>query len=123
MVNITDAGSLDASGVYQSPKRAGLGHDPVISRAQALRSLPPVVYFMRMPDGIIKIGHSSSLNYRVHALRGRLLGFVPGTREDETRHHQRVRHLLHHGREWFSPGPDLCEYINQVRAELGLPAA
>jgi hypothetical protein len=100
--------------------RRDIGDPPKLSWGRALRSLPPVVYFVRMPDGIIKIGYSASMETRMTKLGGDLLALLPGTRDDERAHHERFAHCLDHGLEWFRPEPDLLAYVDTVREGLGL---
>jgi hypothetical protein len=123
VTNATRFGATDASGYYRHPLVVDQRNAPCVSRTQALASLPPVVYFMRMPDGIIKIGHSGDMAHRMSVLGGELLAFTPGDRTDERAHHKRFAHCLDHGREWFRPEPDLITYVNDLRAGLGLPEA
>ena len=98
--------------------------EEIPSRWYALSSLPPCVYFVRMPDGIVKIGHSGSMAQRMANLGGELLAFIPhATIADERAVQRRFAHLLDFGREWFRPGPDLLAYIAELRAALGLAPA
>jgi hypothetical protein len=120
--NGTYESSVDASGYHVHRKAPSqLCGDYIPTRREALDMLPPMVYFVRMPDGIIKIGHSGNLGQRINALGGELLAFKPGDRADERSHHERFAHLLERGREWFRPGDDLLDYINELRSGLGLP--
>lgn len=106
-------------------------HPPVVRRTPSrpdsftrlCGDLPPVVYFIRVDDGLIKIGHTAHLADRkaVHG-RGweRLLAIEPGTRDDEAALHRRFASHLARGREYFNPAPELMEYVNNVRVQLGV---
>lgn len=75
------------------------------------------VYFMRH-DRIIKIGYSVDPPRRAVSLAGAvILATEPGGRREEEATHARFAHLRVHG-EWFSPGPDLIEYINKLRKQV-----
>ena len=87
-------------------------------RERAERKSASRVYFMRH-DRIIKIGFSIDPAKRSQSLAGAvILATEPGGRRDEEALHARFCHLRLHG-EWFSPGPDLIEYINRLRAKTG----
>ena len=83
------------------------------------------VYFVT--DGVaIKIGHASSPRSRLcelqvsHHVTLSLLHDMPGKLEDEYRIQQRFNHLRIRG-EWFRPGQDLLEYIEELRKIPELP--
>lgn len=73
------------------------------------------VYFAQR-DGLIKIGWSKSVPYRMISLRAKLIGAEPGERAREASLHKRFSHLRVHG-EWFNPGEDLLEYIQTEAQE------
>jgi hypothetical protein len=77
-----------------------------------------VVYFLRRPDGTIKIGTTTQLEKRIAALGGALLGWQPGGLEVE-----RTLHLVFAddlvptcGRECFVPSDRLTTYIERIAA-------
>jgi len=89
-----------------------------------------VVYFMREPDGPVKIGitHVGAYDATVFTVEQRrrsverasgrrmvLLGTVPGSRARETDLHRRFAHLRTVG-EWFRPAPELLDYIASTTA-------
>lgn len=79
------------------------------------------IYFLS--DGVgIKIGHSMSVEQRIHNIRSSnraeitLLLMIDGTSKEETAIHKQFKHLRIRG-EWFTPGPELIEFINRLREE------
>lgn len=87
------------------------------------RELPPVVYFLRTDDDLIKIGHTTNLARRKGAFGPgweRVLAVVPGSRDDEAALHARFAEHLARGREYFRPAPDLLAHINELRFALGV---
>lgn len=73
------------------------------------------IYFVQAGDeGPVKIGTSKFVNERLATLQThspyplRLIGTIEG---DEAKIHARFSHLRLHG-EWFRPGDDLLEFIN-----------
>jgi hypothetical protein len=94
---------------------------------QSLRSLcndlPPVVYFIRTRDGLIKIGHTINFYDRKTAFdKGwlHILAIIPGSRQAEADMHKRFAEHLAQGREYFHPAPELIDHINEIRASLGV---
>ncbi|HFH3763250.1 GIY-YIG nuclease family protein [Pseudomonas aeruginosa] len=87
-----------------------------------------MVYFIRNSRGSIKIGSSMNVEDRLHHLetgageRLELIASVPGSFGAERELHARFTGLREHG-EWFSPGEELLEYINQLQLTFGLDAA
>lgn len=76
-------------------------------------------YFMRHETNI-KIGYSKDPRKRALALAGaEILAKEPGAASREAALHAKFAHLRLHG-EWFEPGPDLMEYIADLRKQLGL---
>lgn len=69
------------------------------------------VYFVRLPNGRIKIGYSRDLRQRFRLLLSetgnpglQIVGWCHGTRKDEKRLHEELKaHAL--GGEWFEPAP------------------
>lgn len=77
-----------------------------------------VVYFARR-ETLIKIGTSVRLRRRMHSLNAEVLATEPGDLVRERQLHRHFGHLLASGREWFNPGSDLIDYINQLRKKTG----
>lgn len=96
---------------------------PQPSLTALCRDLPPVVYFMRTRDDLIKIGHTRDLAARKYHFGSgwtHILAIVPGTRDDEKAMHQRFADHLARGREYFHPAPEVIGYINTIRSQLGI---
>lgn len=110
--------ALELSGVGESELR--IDADGKVKRR--------MVYFIRNSRGSIKIGSSMSVEDRLHQLetgageRLDLLAAAPGSFGAERELHARFAGLREHG-EWFSPGPELLAYIEQLQLTLGLDAA
>jgi hypothetical protein len=82
---------------------------------------PHHVYFVQAgADGPIKIGFSRALSARIKKMRAdcpyelTLLAHIDGGQDVEQDLHERFAHLRLRG-EWFSPGPDLLEYIEALQ--------
>lgn len=86
--------------------------------------LPPVIYAFRLPDDVIKIGWSASLDNRRRTLKAKwpdLLAIKPGTLEDEQRLHRRIPSShRHHAVEYYLPTPQIIAMLNQWRADFGV---
>lgn len=93
------------------------------SLADLARDLPPVVYFMRTEDSLIKIGFTRDLAQRKrHFGSGwdHILAVTPGTRDDEKTLLARFAEHLARGQEYFHPAPALVDHINTIRETLGV---
>jgi hypothetical protein len=94
--------------------------------ARSLLSLGgPVIYAVQLPDGIIKIGHTTDLNDRLDDLcgvEGKLLGFRFGDRVDETRVHRALVEFRARprAREYYHPTSEVIGTVNVWRSDLGL---
>jgi hypothetical protein len=77
------------------------------------------VYYIYL-DGLIKIGHSVSLEYRVSTYppQAQLLVAEQGTRELEKARHLQFAHLLKARREWFEPCAELWQHISTLREDV-----
>jgi hypothetical protein len=90
------------------------------------RDLGPCVYFLRTPDGLVKVGHTGNIAERK---RGQtedgwrsVLAVVPGTLDDERAlHHQLTEHRAR-GREFYHPVPAVLAEVNAIRERAGVPA-
>lgn len=73
------------------------------------------VYYIRMGD-LVKIGYAQNVWDRTRAYppTAKFLAAHPGTMTLERTMHHRFAHLLAEGREWFKPGNDLLEHIEDV---------
>lgn len=92
-------------------------------RNEALRALGSVVYAVRLPDDVIKIGYTADLATRAQALGAvEILGFRPGGFAEEQLIHATLVAHRHHGREHYHPTPEVLATVNDMRAELGLDA-
>lgn len=82
-----------------------------------------VVYFVQAECGLIKIGTTGTIAWRLESLRGQspvaltLLATTPGRRTEEFAYHARFAEHRLHG-EWFSPHPDILAEIERLK-ELG----
>lgn len=111
---------IATSAVGIRPRSRGL------DRSQALRALTggePVIYALRLPDGTVKIGHSSSLWNRRRCVHpaAEILGFMPGAYEDEQAIHETLAAHRAHGVEYYQPAPAVLAVVNEMRDEFGLP--
>lgn len=90
---------------------------------QLSRYLGEVVYFIRCPDGSIKIGYTNDLANRASGLGTGwtgILALLPGGPELEDCLHQRFRPHRARGREYFNPAPDLLAFVNDLRVKSGV---
>lgn len=92
------------------------------------------IYFAQCGE-YVKIGFTYSLSTRLACLQTSnphtiaLLGYICGSKDDETTIHERFSSLRHRG-EWFRDGPELrtfitgtaAERLNFVPAEMGTQA-
>jgi Helix-turn-helix/T5orf172 domain len=75
-----------------------------------------VIYFVRSPKSLIKIGTTTRLSKRLKQLAAKhgegleLLAVTKGSFRVERRLHRKFSHL-HRGGEWFEPGNDLVDFI------------
>jgi hypothetical protein len=79
-----------------------------------------VVYFMRR-ERMIKIGFTGNLRHRAVSLNATVLAHFPGGRAEEAELHRRFAGLRRYG-EWFEPGRELLDYINECRRATGRPS-
>ena len=99
-----------------------------LSRYSGLRMLGPVVYALRLDDGIIKIGFTTDLADRERTVRrqgksdsSELLAFMTGgTYEDEQAIHARLVEHIAHGREYYHPTKAVLAEVNRMREALSL---
>lgn len=104
----------------ETPK--GRGH----VRTQALKALigdRSVVYAIRTPDGLIKVGCSASLWNRRRSLgaAAEILAFRFGDFDDEQAIHRALAEHRARGREYYHPTPAVMAMVNDMRDEWNLP--
>jgi hypothetical protein len=96
---------------------------PPIPRVAALSLIGEVMYAAQMPDGLIKIGHTTNLQQRLRHqnLHGStLLAIKRGTYDDEQVLHDSLATHAHHAREWYWPADPVLDLINDWRQALGM---
>lgn len=88
------------------------------------RDLPPVIYFLRTRDDLIKVGWTEHLANRKAQLSiygwDALLAVKAGTWDDEQALHRQLRPYLARGREYYHPVPEVIAVIDDVRSSFGL---
>jgi len=95
----------------------------------AKRSLGPVIYALRLDDGVIKIGFTTDLSDREITVRrqsgsehSEVLAFrLMGTYEDEQDIHAGLISHRAYGWEYYHPTPEVLDVVNAMRADIGLP--
>jgi len=89
------------------------------------RSLPTsVVYYVRVRDGVVKIGYTSDLTGRRTSLRvpwRDVLAVEPGGPEREAARHAEFASLRRGRREDFEASVELLAHIDLIRARWGDP--
>jgi hypothetical protein len=95
---------------------------PPTSRRVALKAVGPVLYALRLNDGVIKIGFTTNLARRIDEFdeQPEVLAIKAGTRDDETALHLSLASHVHHGHEWYNPTPVVMAVVNHWRTGLGL---
>lgn len=79
----------------------------------------PKVYFLRRPDGAIKIGYTGDIGVRIKELSRQqgcdlqLLAWKPGGRDAEAALHKRFWRDRLDG-EWFHPSGRLLAYVDKI---------
>jgi len=111
-----------SSHLWTAGERRGPGR--ALTTASALRALGPIVYAVRLTDGLIKIGHSADFAQRRRCIGGHsseMLAVIPGaTRADEQAIHAQLTDHVHHGREYYNPTPGVLQVVNRMREQIGL---
>jgi len=102
--------------VFEADRPALGPKDPdIITRAAALRAVGEVVYAARVGEHI-KIGHTTNLQNRLNQLGAtELLGFQPGTYDDEQQIHRELAIWAAKGREYYHPAPPVILAVNAIR--------
>lgn len=95
-----------------------------LSRGHMLNGLGPVIYAVRLPDGLVKIGFTSTLARRCSQLGGMdgLLAVRLGATyaEEQALHDSLAEHVAH-GREFYHPTTEVLAVLNAMRDEIGMP--
>lgn len=123
-------------GKYLNSRNAFRAYSPsdektaVLTLAEAIRNHVPLVYCIRRTDDIVKIGHTTDLIPRLRKLQATaadVLCVIRGGREQEAVIHFVFREsrvtlpdYKHANTEHFRLTPELSEWINSCRAEMGL---
>lgn len=94
------------------------------SRTSLAAEIGPVVYFIRMPDGCIKIGTTDGgLAQRKRVRKADwtdILAITPGYLDLEAEIHERFKQFRLGRVELFEPAPEIFEFINEIRSGYGL---
>jgi hypothetical protein len=102
----------------QSNRYGNIPKAPVLHALQGGRH---VIYALRLPDDVIKIGCCADLAMRASQLHGQILGFRFGDFDEEREIHQQLRAHVARGREYYHPRPEVIAVVNELRDEFGLP--
>lgn len=89
------------------------------------RTAPGVVYYLRLDEQLVKIGHTQNLAQRIKQLYRRpqdLLAIEPGSLSTEAQRHNEFDHLRVDLAERFRIAPDLTRHIASVREQHGKPS-
>jgi hypothetical protein len=100
-----------------------------VSLTAALRLLGPVVYALRLDDGVIKIGYTTNLEDRRHTVckqsgsqSAEVLGFrIGGTYAEEQAIHDSLRAHVAKRVEYYHPTAEVMAVVNDLRSTLDLP--
>lgn len=97
-----------------------------VDRSAAIRALTggqPVVYALRLSDGVIKIGCSEHLELRRKNVEAgaQILAFRPGTLDDEKAIHATLVPHRARGFEFYHPTPEVIDVVNEMREHFNLP--
>jgi hypothetical protein len=118
-------GQRPAEGTKTGPKRVK-GEKAAQSRAitALVGQLDSVIYAVRFPDGVIKIGYSTNFAQRLRSFRakgGEVLGFMAGDFEAERAIHSGLVQHRARGFEYYRPEAPVLDVVNTMRAEWNLP--
>lgn len=94
---------------------------------ECLRELDGIelIYAIRLPDGIIKIGHTREIMARrrhFDSTPEAILAIKPGTYDEEQAIHEQLAPHRARGREYYHPTPEVLAYVNGIRDDLGVSA-
>jgi hypothetical protein len=85
----------------------------------------PVLYAIRLPDGIIKIGHTADIKNRRKFFGAKpedILAVLPGTYEQEQELHRQLKPSRARGWEYYHPTEQVLDVVNAMRSRLGVDA-
>lgn len=93
--------------------------------AEGLRDLKgiEVIYAIRCPDGLVKIGHTADLLARRRHFDTdptAILAVKQGTYDEEQAVHATLRASCARGREYYHPTAEVLGFINAIRHDCGL---
>ena len=120
------AGIRNGTGGYPlSNKPVTAEQDRMRLIRECLRDLAGVelIYAIRLPDGIIKIGHTKDLMARRrHFDSGpeAILAIKPGAYDEEQAIHAKLAPHVARGREYYHPTPEVMGFVNDLRGRLGI---
>ena len=119
VTRVTTDGGYTSSGVFENPVGRSFAKSPSL---RALQAGERVVYAMRLPDGVIKIGCCKDLANRSSMLHGQILGFRFGDFEDEKAIHATLVKHRARGREYYRPTPEVMAVVNELcrRCNFGI---
>lgn len=88
-------------------------------KPKPLATAPGMVYYLQVGE-LIKIGYSQRVENRIKSYPpdSKLLATHPGTIKTEQQMHYKFFNDLAHGREWFTPSPELEQHIQDVRKQF-----
>lgn len=122
-----DPGGLWLHGGWETEVRTGPKRNraELVEQVNAIRALvgdaPSVIYAVRMPDGIIKIGCTTNLVRRRYGYYdAEILAFRPGDLAEEKAIHASLAEHLVRGREWYKPVPAVLDVVNDLRGHFNL---
>jgi hypothetical protein len=92
---------------------------------EALRDLAgiEVIYAIRCPDGLIKIGWTADINLRRKPYGADptiILAVRPGSYDEEQDLHRRLRESCARGREYYHPTDEVLGFVNEIRVSCGV---
>lgn len=97
---------------------------PTRPRGETLNMLGALVYAVRTPDALIKIGFTRSLAQRSATLGGinAILAVRLGsTLADEQALHDSLAESVARGREYYHPTTEVLDVVNTMRSDMGMP--
>lgn len=117
---VSRAAKVNPSHWHQAATRVGEDwYKPIPEYRQVKESPAAWVYFMRR-ERLIKIGTTYHLKQRAQTLNAAVLAKMPGSYAEEARLHNQFKALRRVG-EWFEPGPELLDFVNDLRRKEGIP--
>ena len=90
-------------------------------RDEALRALNrrgPMIYAIRLEDGLIKIGCSTNVAARCKQLGGELVAIAFGGWNMEAWLHRTLRPYAARGREYYEPHPEVIRVVDELATTM-----